>query len=78
MGGWLRFGGGSDGLEKAQVLAVISVGEIDPQDVGTAVDKFGDVLDGITGRSDSNHYLGLYHRDRNPCRGKDYWGTLDG
>ncbi len=77
MGGWVRVVGTSKSLEKAQVLVEITVGEIDPQDVGTAGDKFGDGLEGITGWSDSNHYLGLYHLDLNPCRGKYYWGTLD-
>lgn len=77
MGGWVRVGGTSESLDKPQVLVVITVGEIDPKDIGTTGDEFGDGLDGITSWSDSNHYLGLYHLERNPCRGKGYWGILD-
>ncbi len=58
----MRLGGGSYGLEEFEVLGVISVGEVYPQNVSASNNKLSYGLDRTTGRSDSNHYFGFYHR----------------
>ena len=51
----------TDSLEEFQVLSQMAVREINPQYVGTTVDKLSYSLNGTAGGPDGHDDLGLYH-----------------